>query len=392
MNLTAQQAKYRASNAPFRGFVGGRGAGKSWVGAYDLLMRASVVQGLYGCYAPTFDMVEQASMRSLLDTGKALGIISDVNRSKLNVKLTSGSEILCRSLDDPEHARGPNLSGAWLDEASLMQRAAFDIVIASLRQGGRQGWLSATFTPKGRSHWTYAVFGQEGPDTLLVKATTRDNPFLPRSFYDTVRGQYTEYLAAQELGGEFIDVEGMLAKREWFAIVEAMPANARKARHWDFAATVVKAGRDPDYTVGTLFAEASGIWYVADVVRVRVGPGAVEDIVRQTAALDSPSVAVSMEQEPGSAGKLFTASMIRALAGYNVRATPATGDKVARAMPWMAQAEAGNVKLVKGAWCAEWLDEICAFPMGAHDDQVDSVSGAFAALYNDPHSVTVSDY
>jgi predicted phage terminase large subunit-like protein len=49
-------------------------------------------------------------------------------------------------------------------------------------------------------------------------------------------------------------------------------------------------------------------------------------------------------------------------------------------MPWLAQAEAGNVKLVRGPWCAAWLDEITAFPGGSHDDQVDSMSGAYAAL------------
>ncbi len=380
IKLTPQQAKFRQSNAPFRGFVGGRGAGKSWVGAYDLLVRASMKKGLYGCYAPTYDMVEQASMRTLLDIGRGLGIVTDVNRSRLTVRLSNGSEILCRSLDDPEHARGPNLSGAWLDEASLMPREAFEIVIASLRQGGQQGWLSATFTPKGRSHWTYEVFGQGRGDTALYTARTRDNPFLPSEFYDTVRAQYPGHLAAQELEGEFIDIEGGLAKREWFQIVDAAPANARRVRYWDFAATLPVAGRDPDWTVGTLLAESDGIWYVLDVVRVQAGPGSVEALVRQTAALDGPDVPISMEQEPGAAGKLFTAAMIKALASYAARAEPASGDKATRAMPWLAQAEAGNVKLVRGSWCAAWLDEVTAFPSGSHDDQVDSMSGAYAAL------------
>lgn len=382
VRLTPQQAKFRQSNAPFRGFVGGRGAGKSWVGAYDLLVRASMKKGLYGCYAPTYDMVEQASMRALLDIGRGLGIVTDVNRSRLTVRLSSGSEILCRSLDDPEHARGPNLSGAWLDEASLMPREAFEIVIASLRQGGQQGWLSATFTPKGRSHWTYEVFGQGRGDTALYTARTRDNPFLPSEFYDTVRAQYPGHLAAQELEGEFIDIEGGLAKREWFQIVDAAPAEAIRVRFWDMAATEqgVKSN-DPDWTVGTRMARYGAVYYIEHVVRERVGPAQVPELIRQTARADGPTVTVCWEQEGGSSGKIVSAEMAKVLVGFAFKAVPVHKDKVTRAMPMLAQAEAGNVRLVRGGWdITDWLDEYCAFPEGGHDDQVDSGSGAFAAL------------
>jgi predicted phage terminase large subunit-like protein len=49
-------------------------------------------------------------------------------------------------------------------------------------------------------------------------------------------------------------------------------------------------------------------------------------------------------------------------------------------MPFLAQAEAGNVRLARGPWCSDWIDEIVAVPMGAHDDQWDSAAGAFRAL------------
>jgi hypothetical protein len=55
-------------------------------------------------------------------------------------------------------------------------------------------------------------------------------------------------------------------------------------------------------------------------------------------------------------------------------------DKVARAQPWIARAEAGRVALVRGAWIAAFLDEACNFPEGAHDDQVDAVSGVVGML------------
>jgi len=55
-------------------------------------------------------------------------------------------------------------------------------------------------------------------------------------------------------------------------------------------------------------------------------------------------------------------------------------DKVTRANPWLARAEQRRVHLVAGEWNKEFLDEVCAFPESEHDDQVDAVSGACAAL------------
>jgi len=389
IRLHPAQAAFRASDALYRGFVGGIGSGKSWVGAYDLLMRASQQPGLYAVYAATYPMLRDATYRSFTEIGGDLRLIAEHHKGEFRSVLSNGAEVLFRSLDDPEKARGPNLSGAWFDEASLVGRAAFDVVIGRLRQEGRQGWLSATFTPKGRQHWTYDVFGKAIQNTALFRASTRENPFLPQTFYHAVRSMYTGQLAEQELEGAFIDISGGIAERAWFPIAEAAPSDARRVRYWDFAATGKENKGDADYTVGTRIAAADGLWYVESVVRGRFGPGEVERVVRQTADTDGRDVAIRMEQEPGSSGKLFTAAMVRALAGWDVKAVPSSGDKVQRAMPFIAQAEAGNVRLVSGPWIEAWLDELTMVPEAVHDDQWDSAAGAFAALTNRPSAASL---
>ena len=236
IRLHRLQQAFRQSDSLFRGFVGGRGAGKSWVGAYDLLRRAKPGR-LYLVGAPTFPMLRDATWRSLVALAAQLRCLQKLNNSEPSLKLGNGAEILGRSADNPERFRGPNLSGLWLDEASQVEQAAFDIGLACLREGGEQGWFSATFTPRGKQHWTYEVFGQtdaEGqpqrPNTALFKARTRDNPFLPSAFYDNVKQQYSSALAAQELEGEFTDLEGALFRRWWFGIDEAAPPSVQKAR------------------------------------------------------------------------------------------------------------------------------------------------------------------
>jgi predicted phage terminase large subunit-like protein len=53
---------------------------------------------------------------------------------------------------------------------------------------------------------------------------------------------------------------------------------------------------------------------------------------------------------------------------------------VTRALLWAAKAEAGKVILVRGPWIDEFLEEVCGFPNGTHDDQVDAMSLAFRMM------------
>lgn len=331
-------------------------------------------------------MLRDSSIRSFEAFARSISYVREFSKGDMRAILGNGAEVLFRSADEPERLRGPNLSGAWLDEASIMHRDAYDIVIACLREAGQQGWLSATFTPKGRSHWTYEVFGSGARGNVeLFHASTRDNPFLPSSFADTLAGQYTSAFASQEIGGEFVDLRGSIAQREWFPIVADPPADAaHRVRAWDFAASERTAA---DFTVGTLMSVRDGIYTVEHVIREKTGPAGVEQLLRQTAEMDGVTVPIVLEQEGGSAGQMVSASLIRMLAGYNVRAVKPSADKVTRAMPFFAQAQAGNVRLVAGSWVKEWLDEVSVFANGEHDDQVDSASSAFSSLAKPPPSM-----
>jgi predicted phage terminase large subunit-like protein len=175
---------------------------------------------------------------------------------------------------------------------------------------------------------------------------------------------------------------GGMFRRDWFPIVDAAPVEARVVRYWDFAATEARSGADPDWAVGTKVARtADGMYYVVDVRRERLSPHGVERLVAQTAQLDGKGTQVWIEQEPGSSGKIVIDHYQRhVLPGHPVRGRSESGSKVVRADPVSAQAEAGNIRLVRGAWITDFLDEFEQFPNGSHDDQVDTVSGALAVL------------
>lgn len=170
---------------------------------------------------------------------------------------------------------------------------------------------------------------------------------------------------------------GKVFDRSWFRIVEAAPADAVRIRAWDKAGT--EAGGK--YSAGVRMSRtAQGLYYVEHVERGQWSSFRRNQVMRQIAESDGVTVQIELEQEPGSGGKESAELSIRELAGWTVHAAPASGDKVTRANPFAAQAEAGNVLVVRGEWNEAYLSELHHFPDGAYLDQVDGSSLAFNQL------------
>jgi predicted phage terminase large subunit-like protein len=175
---------------------------------------------------------------------------------------------------------------------------------------------------------------------------------------------------------------GNYFRREWFGIVDHAPANViSRCRFWDRAASEQRPGTDPDATIGLLLSkDAQGIYYVEHVTKLFATPGAVEQAIVNIAHQDGRETIVAYHQDPASAGKFEAEYTARALDGFNVKFTTATGDKETRAKPVSAQVEAGNIKIVHGNWNSDFLRVLENFPVGKHDDEVDALSGAHGML------------
>jgi predicted phage terminase large subunit-like protein len=332
-------------------------------------------------------MLLDSTLRIFVSVADQLGVVDHKqvkHSTPPSAKLRTGCEILFRSADNPDSLRGPNLSGCWLDEGSLMSIDAFHVMLGRLREGGELGWLSVTTTPRGKSNWVYDVFASGRADTELIKSKTSANPFLAAGFADTVRRQYTSHLALQELEGEFVDAENSLFKRSWFSTAIAIPPIVSRVRAWDLAATpkTERKASDPDYTVGALLGkDEEGTIYILDLKRLRATPETIERTIRHTAEMDGKGVVIWMEEEGGSSGKVVTDHYARrVLSGFNFHSERPTGDKATRALPFAAACERGIVKLALGAWHKDFLDEAELFPFGSHDDQIDAVALAFTKL------------
>jgi predicted phage terminase large subunit-like protein len=124
----------------------------------------------------------------------------------------------------------------------------------------------------------------------------------------------------------------------------------------------------------------NGFYYILDAKRMRESPANVEKTIKNTASMDGVAVKISIPQDPGQAGKAQAQYLIRQLSGFVARATVESGDKITRAEPFAAQAEAGNVKIVRGPWNRDYLNELTKFPNSTFKDYVDATSRSFNEL------------
>lgn len=210
----------------------------------------------------------------------------------------------------------------------------------------------------------------------------------PEKVVDELERSMGSYASAGQLQQRPAPREGGLFKRGWFQFRDAAPVGARrKVRAWDLAATKKATSNNPDWTAGVLMSRGQdGIFLIEGVERLRGSPMEVVGAIKSRATTDGRNVTIRLPQDPGQAGKAQAEQMVKDLAGYPVKVERPTGDKATRAMPAAAQAEAGNIAILRtgdstrDAWIEPFLDELTMFPGAAHDDQVDAFADALSEL------------
>lgn len=182
---------------------------------------------------------------------------------------------------------------------------------------------------------------------------------------------------ARDTPGDFFD-------RSWVRIIDRTPeANVkRRVRYWDKAATSPSAaGPDPDWTRGVRVALLdTGEYVVEDLQSLRAGPAEVERLIRRTAEIDGVGVEVGAWQDPGQAGIVDVDRMRDVLLGYSFQAIRAARDKATYARVWTPLAKAGRFIFLARDWLPEAFAELEGFPLRAHDDIMDALSGAMQML------------
>ena len=244
--------------------------------------------------------------------------------------------------------------------------------ILSKEMGYSHLCLPARYDSQHPQRWKHDPRTQEGELLWPAKYGEKEIARLEKSM--------GSYAAAGQLQQRPTPREGGIIKRHWFEIVEAAPVNVRRrVRFWDRAATVKTKLNDPDWTSGAkVSVDENGIIYVEHLDSFQGAPLTNQQRIKQRAVIDGIGVQIYMEEEPGSSGKDTIDTYARiVLAGYSFRGRRSTGPKESYIDAFAAQAEAGNVRLVRGDWNERFLKNTELWPMGSHDDDIDSTSKAY---------------
>ena len=198
--------------------TGGYGSGKTSGGVHFGISRGFENEGLSGIWVePTFQLVKRVAIPEWIKTLEALGIPYVEHKSESAMTVGYGSQnfkVFFYSGQHPERIVGQTAAWAVLDEAALLSEAVFRNTLARVRDPlAKLSQIACVTTPEG-FNWVHKRFLKEATDdTVLIKARTADNPFLPPEYLENLKEQYTEQEFEQYCNGEFVAMSGAVYSR-----------------------------------------------------------------------------------------------------------------------------------------------------------------------------------
>lgn len=159
---------------------------------------------------------------------------------------------------------------------------------------------------------------------------------------------------------------GQIFKLDWWKYYSEAPRCKRKIQIWD---TAFKEKQSNDYSVCLTVGEFDKGFAILNVWRDRPEFPELERIAKNVYNRDKPNL-VGVEDKASGQSLI---QVLRRETKIPIKAIKAVDDKVTRAQSITGLCEAGRIWLPEEApWLQDFLDELNAFPRGAHDDQVDS--------------------
>jgi predicted phage terminase large subunit-like protein len=177
--------------------------------------------------------------------------------------------------------------------------------------------------------------------------------------------------------------EGSKILREWLQVIppNKVPKDLRWVRYWDLA---ISTKETASYTASARLAmDDDSNLYVASMIRGRWEWPQQKRVIATTMIAEKPlGVEHGVESAVHGTAAVQTLRKIKELRGIALRSIHVSVDKLTRALPWIALAEAGHVFLVAGPWVGDFIDEAAAFTgkNDLYDDQIDTLSGGSAML------------
>lgn len=373
--------------AVVQAFFGYEGADRRYPGAFE--------GGQIGWWVP--------SMTSRYIVGDWLpirGMAAQVPGTRIEeanhrVVLPSGGSIMMLTGDNPDSGRGLGLDGAVLEEATLLSEQLWTETIRATLVD-RRGWGLFIFTPKGLN-WLHGLekAAEHKPGWRTFHYRSDENPHIDPEELEELTHDMSTLVRRQEIDAEYVTFGAGMFDRSWIRYWRAGSNEGGEPGYllgeetfvaaddcWRFSTADLAFSQEEraDYTVISTWAVTPlRHLLLLDVVRGHIdGPNlprtfrAVHDRLR-------PSYFVV--EKTGQGALAVVGELERS--GLPIRRVRADKDKEARAIPATGRMEGGAIWFPRPA-DVPMIDaceaELVSFPMGEHDDFVDTLAYAVAEV------------
>jgi phage terminase large subunit-like protein len=361
--------KARAKQLPPSGdwniwlIMSGRGWGKTATGANWLAEQAAKYpQTEWAVVAPTWRDCRNTCLQGSSGVLKALlpDEYDSMNLSDLTIRLKNGSRIYGYSADGFERLRGTNLSGAWVDEAAVMDQVEamfFEALMPALRIGDKPRVVITT-TPRSVKFLRDLLARTDG-SVAVTRGSTKENA--DNLSAAALAELYTRYegtrIGEQELEGKMLqDLQGALWSHDILEAtrVQKAPNLVRVVVGVDPATT---SGKKSDYTGIVVAGRSSdGHFYVLEDATTK---GTPNQCMAKAVGCYHRWHADRIIGEMNNGGD-FIESVIRAVdPTVSYKTVRATRGKFIRAEPISALWEQGRAHMVGVHPILE--DQMCVF-------------------------------
>ena len=368
----------------FKIVAAGRRTGKSRLAAWKLILNAlQVTRGHVFYVAPTQGQARDIMWSTLLELGHE--VIKNAHINNLQITLINGATISLKGADRPETMRGVSLKYLVMDEYADMKPSVWEQILRPALADQKGGALFIG-TPMGRNHfydlYTYGLTADD-PTYKSWHFTSYDNELLDPEEIDMAKKSMSSFAFKQEFMASFEAQGSEIFKEDWVEFDEEEPEDGDYYIAIDLAgfideSSTSKKNKRLDNTAISVVKVGLDGWWVKDIIYGRWTLDKTAEQIFQTVDKYRP-VAVGIER--GIAKQAVMSPLMDLMKRRNkffrVEELTHGNQKKTDRIVWALQGrfEHGNIKLNKGDWNAEFLDQLFQFPNAlTHDDLVDSLA------------------
>lgn len=206
------QAEFISSTARHTGLVGGYRSGKSQAGVFKTVAKKMQMPNVdCAYYLPTYGLIKDVAFPKFKDVLDANGMKYQINKSDKDI-ITKFGRIILRSMDNPDSIIGYEVGYSLIDEADILSKPKmFEImkmVLArnSVKSVNTNNCTDFVSTPEGFNFLYDFFVKKDSKNKKLIKASTKDNPFISESYIESLNESYTENQLKSYLNGEFVNL------------------------------------------------------------------------------------------------------------------------------------------------------------------------------------------